>query len=228
MDLRPDETVAAISRDLASLSRQDTPSVRRIRQQYSRSLKTTLGDFVMTIVRGLLAGGGWPERVIAFEILASHKAAFELLNDKAVEEMAEGLADWGSIDLFGVTVLGQAWREGLVSDRKIQSWARSQDRWKRRLALVATVPLNSKARGGSGDARRTLRVCRLLVDDRDDMVVKGMSWALRELAKTDPASVKGFLKTENGRLASRIRREVRNKLTTGLKTPKGTGRRVKL
>ena len=172
----------------------------------------------MKIVRRLLDGAGWTERVIAFELLASHKPAFQLLNDRIVDEMAEGLSDWGSVDLFGVTVLGQAWREGLVSDRKIHSWARSPDRWKRRLTLVATVPLNSKARGGSGDSRRTLRVCRLLLDDRDPMVVKAMSWALRELAKQEPMCVKEFVELEEGRIAVLAKREVRNKLRTGKKT----------
>jgi 3-methyladenine DNA glycosylase AlkD len=85
---------------------------------------------------------------------------------------------------------------------------------------VATVPLNNQARGGSGDTARTLAVCRLLLSDRDDMVVKAMSWALRELAKRDALAVKAFLKKERPLLAPRVIREVENKLATGLKNPK--------
>ena len=123
-------------------------------------------------------------------------------------------------------MLGQAWRAGLVTDSKILAWARSRDRWRRRLALVATVPLNSRARGGTGDARKTLRVCRLLLGDTDDMVVKAMSWSLRELAKQDRKAVEAFLRKEEGRLASRVKREVRNKLTTGVKSPRRRTQRV--
>ena len=93
----------------------------------------------------------------------------------------------------------------------------SPDRWRRRLALVATAPLNAKARGGTGDARRTLRICRLLLEDRDDMVVKAMSWALRELGKRDRKSVRTFITREARRVAPRVAREVRNKLRTGRK-----------
>jgi 3-methyladenine DNA glycosylase AlkD len=96
-------------------------------------------------------------------------------------------------------------------------WARSRDRWRRRLALVATVPLNSTARGGTGDTARTLMVCGALVDDRDDMVVKALSWALRELSKRDREAVEDFLRRETARLAPRVRREVRSKLETGRK-----------
>ena len=51
------------------------------------------------------------------------------------------------------------------------------------------------------------------------MVVKAMSWALRELAKRDPAAVKRFMKEEGDDLAARVKREVGNKLATGLKNP---------
>jgi 3-methyladenine DNA glycosylase AlkD len=51
------------------------------------------------------------------------------------------------------------------------------------------------------------------------MVVKAMSWALRELAKRDPHAVRAFLSTHGQRAAARVRREVTNKLTTGRKSP---------
>ena len=57
---------------------------------------------------------------------------------------SQGLEDWGRVDLFGCTIGGQAWRNGLLSDAVVVAWSRSPDRWRRRLALVCTVPLNSK------------------------------------------------------------------------------------
>jgi 3-methyladenine DNA glycosylase AlkD len=53
---------------------------------------------------------------------------------------------------------------------------------------------------GASNARKTLRVCRLLLPDADDMVVKAMSWALRELGKRDPKRVAAFVRKEDGRL----------------------------
>jgi 3-methyladenine DNA glycosylase AlkD len=52
------------------------------------------------------------------------------------------------------------------------------------------------------------------------MVVKAMSWALRELVVHDPAAVRGFLQEHGSTLAPRVKREVGNKLLTGLKNPK--------
>jgi 3-methyladenine DNA glycosylase AlkD len=107
-----------------------------------------------------------------------------------------------------------------VPDALIHRWAGSEDCWWRRAALVSTVALNVRSHGGFGDVQRTLAVCRLLVDDHDDMVAKAMSWALRHLVIHDPDAVRRFLAEHEAALAPRVKREVRAKLATGLKNPR--------
>jgi 3-methyladenine DNA glycosylase AlkD len=119
--------------------------------------------------------------------------------------------------MFAVLVAGQAWRRDQISDAAIHEWAHQSDRWWRRAALVATVPLNVRAQGGRGSPEKTFEICELLLDDRDDMVVKGMSWALREAVVHDASGVRAFLKRHEARLAARVRREVSTKLGTGRK-----------
>src|SRR6185503_6363719 len=135
-------------------------------------------------------------------------------------ELGQGISCWSEVDMFACYLSGTVWREKQVPDNLVLSWAHSKDRWWRRAAVVSTVPLNTKARGGSGDAARTLKICEILKADRDDMVVKAMSWALRELAKRDPKAVKRFLRTNEDALAPRVIRELNNKLNTGLKNPR--------
>ena len=160
------------------------------------------------------------ERQFAYELVHAARGAIEALDGADLEAMAVGLDDWGPVDHFATYVAGPAWREGRVSGPFIHRWLTSDDRWLRRAAVVATVALNSKARGGAGDAPRTIRVCRAVVDDRDDMVVKALSWALRELAKRDRRAVEQFLNSYDSRMAPRVRREVGSKLRTGLKNPR--------
>jgi 3-methyladenine DNA glycosylase AlkD len=203
----------------AQLGTCDTPALRRVRRSLSRALARVGPSLVLAVAGALVKRGSWADRLIAFETVAGHRPAFAALDEATVVRWSRGLAEWGSVDLFGCTLGGQAWRQGLLSDAVVEAWSRSPDRWRRRLALVCTVPLNSKARGGGGDAVRTLRICEALVEDRDDMVVKALSWALRELGKRDARAVRRFLSQHQDRLASRVRREVTNKLTTGKKTP---------
>ena len=110
--------------------------------------------------------------------------------------------------------------KGRISDAVVKRWARSPDRWWRRTAVVSTVPLNNKARGGRGDTAKTLMICEMLVQDPDDMVVKALSWALRQLSTRDQEAVRTFLRKHQDSLAPRITREVNNKLQTGLKNPR--------
>lgn len=160
---------------------------------------------------------------LAFEVFrASKKAALALTPDE-VESLLPRLHDWNSTDCFGCFVSGVAWREGVLRDAMILRWTKSDDRWTRRAALVSTVPLNLPARGATapnGEADKTLAICEALIGDRDDMVVKALSWALRTLASKDRRAVEAFVKKHKPRLAARIIRETTNKLTTGLKNPR--------
>jgi len=159
-------------------------------------------------------------RFVAYELVLNHEPTLASIDAAEVERLGQGIGSWGDVDSFGCYVAGPAWRAGRITDRLIQSWARSEDWCWRRAALVSTVPLNSRAQGGAGDTRRTLTICRMLVKDREDLVVKALSWALRELAKRDPGSVRGFLAEQRGILAARVVREVGNKLESGLKNPR--------
>ena len=109
-----------------------------------------------------------------------------------------------------------------MSDELILEWANSPNYWWRRTALVCTIPLNRRSGGGQGDAPRTLKICQVLATDRNDNVIKALSWALRELIPHDREAVVHFLEENESVLAARVKREVRNKLTTGVKNPKRT------
>jgi len=160
-------------------------------------------------------------RQVAYDLLARLRAAAAVLTEADVERLGRGNDNWVSVDTFACRVAGPAWREGRLGDARVHRWARSRDRGWRRAALASTVALNIAARGGAGDVRRTLALCERLAGDHDDMVAKAMSWALRSLARHDEAAVRGFVAAHAGTLPARVRREVGNKLKTGLKNPRG-------
>lgn len=157
-------------------------------------------------------------RYAAVMMFHKHPHAFIDLNWEILEPFGNLMEYWGDVDLFAC-LAGPAWRKGQLSDNRVLQWTQSENRWWRRAALVCTVFLNRKSQGGTGDTPRTLTVCERLVDDRDKMVVKGLSWALRELVKTDPEAVERFVQKYDTRLPALAKREVRNKLTTGVKNP---------
>ncbi len=216
----PAALAAEILASIATLPSRSAPALRALRRELSQRLQGRQPADVLAVAWPLVRRGGAAFRFVAYELIADHRPTLANLDASAVERLGEGIASWGEVDCFGCLVAGPAWRDRQVPDATILRWARSSDRWWRRAALVATVPLNARSRGGGGDSERTLMVCGKLVADRDDMVVKALSWSLRELAKRDPGAVAAFLRDEGDRLAARVRREVTLKLTTGRKQPR--------
>ncbi|HXB70122.1 MAG TPA: DNA alkylation repair protein [Candidatus Acidoferrales bacterium] len=193
-------------------------ALRAERKRISREVavldRTALLGMAHELIEALIA------RFVAYELVLNHQPAMESITQQEVEKLGEGMRHWGDVDAFSCIVAGPAWRAGRIRDTVIRAWARSDDWCWRRAALVSTVPLNSRAQGGAGDPKRTLSICGMLIADRHDLVVKAMSWALRELAKRDPKNVRLFLSRHRNELAVRVVREVNNKLTTGLKNPR--------
>jgi N-acetylglutamate synthase-like GNAT family acetyltransferase/3-methyladenine DNA glycosylase AlkD len=211
------EIAAEIAAQMRSLAVRNTPNERAVRRKYSQKLRQAPSEFIHAVAQELLKN--YDLRWVAYELIADHKAAFRSLEDAQLEAYGRGIDSWWTVDSFARTLAGPAWLKGQVSDKLIHNWACSEERWWRRAALVSTVALNMRSRGGPGDVPRTLAVCRLLAEDQDDMVVKAMSWALRELVVHDPQAVRTFLSDNQSILAARVKREVTHKLETGLKNP---------
>jgi hypothetical protein len=207
------EIAAQIADQIAALADRSTQPMRAVRRAASARLRPMSAVEARAVAGALISdhGLGW----IGYEIIAAHRAAFRILTETDLEAMAQGLTSWSAVDALGMILAGPAWRLGLIGDGLVAGWSASPDRWRRRLSLVATVPL-----GRAGEAGRVLAICDRLAGDRDDMVEKALSWALRELSKADRAAVERFLGRHETVLGARVKREVRHKLATGLKSPR--------
>lgn len=193
------------------------PATRRILKDVKSKLQDEPPRAILEVARRLVNTEIAEAGIMAFELVASRRDAMVKIGEREVVRLGRGLDNWASVDAFSVILLGPVWRQRQVKDTFIVRWARSRDRWRRRAAVVSTVALNQKSRGGEGDAKRTLRICELVARDQDDMVQKGLSWALRALSVRDPRAVRRFLSKHAGKLPARVRREVTSKLETGYK-----------
>ncbi len=170
------------------------------------------GREVVRLAQALVDSRTFDGRMVAYDVLGGHRAALGSLRAADIGVLGRGLDNWASVDHFASHVTGAVWRMGGVDDARVLRWADSNDRWWRRLALASTVSLNLPSRGGHGDTPRTLLVCERLVDDRDEMVEKALSWALRTLIRHDRDAVAWFLDRFRDRVMPRVAREVGQKL----------------
>jgi hypothetical protein len=210
--------IAKTLRDrLSALPDRSLGSLRKLRRRLSREWRALAPPDVIRAALAALDSNVAPKWFV-YELLHHHEAAMRKLSSVHVKRLGRGLDGWGEVDPFALYISGPAWRDGRITDAHVHAWARSRDRWWRRVAVVSTVPLNS--RGRPPEIERTLAVCDLVKGDRDDMIEKALSWALRTLAVAAPTETRDYLSRNAAELAARVKREVRNKLETGLKNPK--------
>ena len=218
------ELTAELFERVKALPSRTVPAIRPVRREVSRAIARAGVDDVLALVLEIIDRSlveGEPDlRWVGYELAHYHRPTLASLDVGTLERLGDSLNTWDSVDVFSLYLSGVAWRNGQIQDADVHRWAHSENRWWRRVALVSTVALNLKARGGTGDPGRTMPVCRMLAADGDDMVVKALSWALRAVVPYDRAAVEGFMAEYDHCLASRIKREVATKLTTGRKNPR--------
>jgi 3-methyladenine DNA glycosylase AlkD len=194
-----------------------TPELRILLKNWWVEIKNWPPEKLIQFAKELVEARIFECNQVAFELLWMNKTALRLLTLADLKELGKNMDNWATTDTFSVMLSGWVWRENQIADADILNWLNSENRWWRRAAVVSTVPLNLRSRGGKGDVKRTLMICEKVISDRDDMIVKALSWALRELSKSDKPAVKAFMGKYDKQVAGRVRKEVYTKLETGRK-----------
>jgi 3-methyladenine DNA glycosylase AlkD len=96
--------------------------------------------------------------------------------------------NWDLIDLTAPSIIGNYL---LDKDRTIlYKLARSNSIWEKRIAMLATFEFIA-----SGEAKDTIAIAEILVNDKHDLIQKAVGWMLREVGKrVSQAEEEKFLK----------------------------------
>lgn len=193
------------------------PGLRRVARAYAREMRRDPARAV-DVALALVAQKNHDSRQVAYEILGAIPPSRDGLTVANLEALAEGNDNWAAVDCFCSALSGPQYSAGILAPSVLERWARSLDPWTRRAALATVaIAFQRAALRGRSPVEPSVRVCALMVDDRHDHVVKALSWALRNLSSRDRAAVERFMAEHDARLAARVKREVRVKLTTGTK-----------
>ena len=108
---------------------------------------------------------------------------------------------WDHVDEVAIKLIGPLLRAREHVGAAMRRWSRDPNRWHRRASVICQI--------GSRDATDALLAECILanVDDADFFLRKGVGWALREHAKTDPDWVRSFTTSYRGRLSPLSLRE---------------------
>jgi len=100
----------------------------------------------------------------------------------------KGVNNWDLVDLSAPKIVGE-FLLGEKDRRVLDELASSENLWERRIGIVSTFAF---IRAGEFDD--ALRIGKILLKDRHDLIHKAVGWMLREVGKRDEDLLRKFLK----------------------------------
>ena len=144
-----------------------------------------------------------PEReyhYAAYDLLAKYIAVADKdFLETYVERLLTTEPWWDTVDGLGnaaVTPLCRRFGHRAL----IKKWAKSGDRW-----LVRAAIGHQRGRKSETDVPAVLDLCDQHWDDREFFIAKAIGWALRDLARIEPAAVRAFLRDHHAKNRVAIR-----------------------
>jgi 3-methyladenine DNA glycosylase AlkD len=109
---------------------------------------------------------------------------------------------WDSVDTLAPHPLGKLVQKFPELGEEVESWGAAPNFWLRRSAILHQLGYKNRT-----DEARLFRLCLQNAEEKEFFIRKGMGWALRQYARTNPEGVKQFVETNADRFAPLTRRE---------------------
>jgi 3-methyladenine DNA glycosylase AlkD len=167
-----------------------TADLRRAARSFRREIRKEFGlDFLVKVADELFSGSVLEEKVAAVFLLENLDPEFGDREFKLFESWLDRISSWADHDALVHDLIAPMMASSPARVKNVFRWAKSPNRWHRRAACVALIR-------GTRSKTFFLEVTKLsnsLLDDKDDMVQKGLGWLLRETAKFDPKRTMPYL-----------------------------------
>jgi 3-methyladenine DNA glycosylase AlkD len=161
------------------------PDVRKVARQYQ--------DIDLQEIEFLLHSPIHEDRLCALIILVNQNKKANLATRQKIVKLflnnLEFINNWDLVDCSAHYILGRAIAEEVENIKILDKLANSQTLWERRIAIISTMYFISQ-----NNITETLRIAKVLLSDKEDLIHKAVGWTLREAWKKQPQEVENFLK----------------------------------
>jgi 3-methyladenine DNA glycosylase AlkD len=159
-----------------------TGEIRKLARRFTKVIRNEEGlDYLVYVADNLFHGDVLEEKVLAVFLLEPCVGDCTSAHFKLFEQWLDRVSTWADHDALVQYLIGRM----IVADprrvRRVFIWSRSKHRWHRRASAVAL--LRGTNQGLFYD--EVQKITHALLEDKDDMVQKGLGWLLRETARCD-------------------------------------------
>jgi len=159
------------------------PKMRRVAKKYK--------ELSIDKIQSLLRSPIHEERLTALLILVEN---FRKADEPKKTEIfnlylknTKYINNWDLVDLSASRIVGEYLKDKPVDI--LYTLAKSKSLWERRIAIISTFQFIWEGRFAE-----TLKISKILLTDRHDLIHKAVGWMLREVGKRSFKTEEGFLK----------------------------------
>ncbi len=168
------------------------PQVKEVFQQYKHQIrKLSLNDrFLLAELfykSGYAEEGRMGNAILALSVIDIKPDSYSIIN-----KLLSYFNNWDEVDDFSINVT-QPLLETYPKEtlKLLSNWNKSDNTWKRRASVVAFV----RKAGESGKyTKQVLSLCESLINDKEDLVQKGVGWALKDAMRGDRKAILNYVK----------------------------------
>jgi 3-methyladenine DNA glycosylase AlkD len=167
-----------------------TDDLRKFARKTHREILNQQGlEFLVQVADRLFVGHVLEEKIFGVLLLETLADKLDGSHFDLFESWIGRISTWADHDGLVHYLIAPMVGRDRSRLRRVFAWAKSPDRWHRRAACVALI----QGRQQGAFFREALQLSNLLLNDRDDMVQKGLGWLLRVTAKMDPEQTIPYL-----------------------------------
>ena len=159
------------------------PKIRRVAKKY----KDVSLDEIRTLLRSLIH----EERLTALLILVENFRKADETEKTEIFNLylknTKYINNWDLVDLSASRIVGEFLKDKPVDI--LYTLAKSKSLWERRIAIISTFQFIWEGRFAE-----TLKISKILLTDRHDLIHKAVGWMLREVGKRSFKTEEEFLK----------------------------------
>jgi 3-methyladenine DNA glycosylase AlkD len=192
-----------------------TDDLRKFARKTHREILNQQGlEFLVQVADRLFVGHVLEEKIFGVLLLETLADKLDGSHFDLFESWIGRISTWADHDGLVHYLIAPMVGRDRSRLRRVFAWAKSPDRWHRRAACVALI----QGRQQSAFFRKALQLSNLLLNDRDDMVQKGLGWLLRVTAKMDPEQTIPYLMSIRERAPRLVLRTASETLAPAEKT----------
>jgi 3-methyladenine DNA glycosylase AlkD len=163
--------------------------IRKVMKAFAEQHRDLPRDDVAALIEALWAKPVFERRMIAAMLLEEYVAVLEPSDLELIERLIRESKTWALVDVLSGDVVGEIILRNPEVAARLDAWAKDDDFWVRRSALLAQLlPLKHGA-----SFRRFASYADAMLDEKEFFIRKGIGWVLRETSKRRPDEVYEWL-----------------------------------